>query len=268
MTGSWLGLHQGLPYPDIGWFTLGPTGSPLLHTLALISPTHLTCWGIRLKIPSLLFESLSPTQKYVMKSSATSALCLTAPLGIRGPNPNFKPLQLRIRETATVFCNSSNCFVPHQSSCMSLSCATPLGRILELQRMQRLVASRAGQPLTAQVRMRADMDTVALATVEAARGRGILSTLMLLLRGAKDSELRTIPVLLGSRERAGRRRLVLATAAGLGSSPTDRSRLSAAVSAVQRSVELCAKRRPRVSRPGTLPVGGVVLLWVTCPRLG
>ncbi len=70
---------------------------------------------------------------------------------------------------------------------MSLSCATPLGRILELQRMQRLVASQAGQPLAAQVRMRADMDTVPLATVEAARGRGILSTLVLLLRGAEES---------------------------------------------------------------------------------
>ena len=132
---------------------------------------------------------------------------------------------------------------------MSLSCATPLGRILELQRTQRLVASRAGQPLTAQIRMCAGVDGVPLATVEAARGLGGLSTLVLSLRGAEDSELLTVTVLLESRRMAGRRRLALAAAAGLGSSPTDSSRLSEAVSAVQRSVELCAKRRPRVSRP-------------------
>ncbi len=37
MTSSWLGFRQGLPYHDIKWFTLGPTGSSLLHTLAIIS---------------------------------------------------------------------------------------------------------------------------------------------------------------------------------------------------------------------------------------
>jgi len=46
--------------------------------------------------------------------------------------------------------------------------------------------------------MRAGGDGVALATVEAAWGLGILPALVLLLRGAEDRELLTITVLLGS----------------------------------------------------------------------
>jgi len=34
---------------------------------------------------------LWPTHKYVMKSSATPALCLTAPFGIRDLTLNLKP---------------------------------------------------------------------------------------------------------------------------------------------------------------------------------